>query len=96
MTVPHHLFVCTSCRVSDEAREPRDRRAGARLFAHLVEQFAKWAKREGFVIVAYDCLSVCAHPCGVALRAPVKFTYGLSVLLLGFAILVRSTSGSGS
>jgi len=72
---PHHLFVCTSCRRAGEAREPRDGRSGAVLYRHLAQRFASWARREGFVIVAHDCLGVCSRPCGVAMRAPGKFAY---------------------
>lgn len=61
--------------MSGEGREPRDGRSGARLFANLAERYAKWARREGFAILPYECLSVCARACGVALRAPGKFTY---------------------
>ncbi len=75
MSAPHHLFVCTSCRQPGEGKEPRQQRSGARHFRNLSERFASWARREDFVIVPYECLSVCARPCGVALRAPGKFTY---------------------
>lgn len=71
MSAPHHLFVCTSCRQPGDGKEPREQRSGARLFRNLSERFASWARREGFVIVPYEC----PRPCGVALRAPGKFTY---------------------
>jgi len=61
--------------LSGEAKAPKDSRSGARLFANLTERYASWARREDFVIVAYECLSVCPRPCGVALKAPGKFTY---------------------
>jgi predicted metal-binding protein len=69
------LFVCTSCRQPGEGKEPREQRSGAQLFRNLSERFAGWARREDFVIVPYECLSVCARPRGIALRAPGKFTY---------------------
>ena len=75
MKVVHHLFVCTSCRQTGESREPRELRAGARFFRNLSERFARWARREDFVILPYECLSVCPRPCGIAMRAPGKFTY---------------------
>ena len=75
MDAVHHLFICTSCRQPGEGREPRESRSGARLFRNLTKGFARWARREDFVIAPYECLSVCARPCGVALRAPGKFTY---------------------
>lgn len=75
MSAPHHLFVCTSCRRPGEARDPRELRSGAQLFRNLSERFAGWARRQDFVILPYECLSVCPRPCGIALRAPGKFTY---------------------
>ena len=75
MSAPHHLFVCTSCRQQGDGKEPREQGSGAQLFRNLSERFASWARREDFVIVPYECLSVCARPCGIALRAPGKFTY---------------------
>ncbi|NJM90869.1 MAG: DUF1636 domain-containing protein [Myxococcales bacterium] len=75
MIAPHHLFVCTSCRQVEEGKEPRELRSGARLFGNLRERFASWARRENFVIVPCECLSVCTRPCSIALRAPGKFTY---------------------
>jgi predicted metal-binding protein len=71
----HQLVVCTSCRLPKEEREPREQRAGARFFRGLEERFGSWARREGFLITPYECLSVCGRPCGVALRAEGKFTY---------------------
>jgi predicted metal-binding protein len=75
VTAPHHLFVCTSCRPANAPREPRESRAGAQLYHNLTKRFSSWARREGFVIVPYGCLSVCPRPCGIAMRAPGKFTY---------------------
>jgi predicted metal-binding protein len=75
VSAAHHLFVCTSCRQAGEGKEPRDLRSGAQLFRNLSERFSTWARREGFVIVPYECLSVCPRPCGIAMRAPGKFTY---------------------
>jgi len=75
VSAPHHLFVCTSCRQSGEGKGPRDQRGGALLFRNLSERFASWARRENFVIRPAECLSVCPRPCGIAMRAPGKFTY---------------------
>lgn len=75
MSASHHLFVCTSCRAAGEEREPRSARSGSLLFENLVERYANWARRESFVILPYECLSVCPRPCGFAFRAPGKFTY---------------------
>jgi predicted metal-binding protein len=72
---PHHIFVCTSCRPASSAREPRSERAGAQLYESLVDSHDVWAKRSGFVILPYECLSACTRPCVVALKAPDKYTY---------------------
>jgi predicted metal-binding protein len=85
LSAAHHLFVCTSCRRPGEEREPRELRSGARLFRNLSERSAGWARREGFVILACDCLSVCPRPCGIALRAPGKFVYVFGDLVPGEA-----------
>lgn len=71
----HHLFVCTSCRHPGDVKSPLQLRAGGRLFSNLTKQFEPWARRTDFVIVPYECLSVCPRPCAIALRAPGKFTY---------------------
>jgi len=75
VSAPHNLFVCTSCRQPGEGKEPRELRSGARLFRNLSERVASWARREDFVILPYECLSVCPRPCGIAMRAPGKVTY---------------------
>jgi len=75
MSASHRLFVCTSCRLPGQEREPRAERGGARLHRNLVERYGPWADREGIIIAPYECLSACARPCAIALRAPGKFTY---------------------
>ena len=64
------IYVCTTCRTSDEPLEPRDQRAGARLFAELTEQGS-----HDFEIIGVECLSVCKRPCTVSFAAPDKWTY---------------------
>ena len=75
MGASHHLFVCTSCRQPGEGKKHRDMRSGEALFRNLSSRYAKWARREDFAIVPYECLSACKRACGVAMRAPNKFTY---------------------
>lgn len=50
-------------------------RSGAQFYRNLSERFASWARREDFMILPYDCLSVCPRPCGIAMRAPGKYAY---------------------
>jgi len=75
VSAPHHLFVCTSCRVAGETNQQGTPRSGSVLFENLAERYANWARRESFVILPYECLSVCKRACGFAFRAPGKFTY---------------------
>jgi len=75
VSAAHHLFVCTSCRYPGETKDSTSHRSGTHLFESLVTHYARWASREGFVIRPYECLSVCPRPCGIAMRAPGKFTY---------------------
>lgn len=70
---PTTLHVCISCRSEGEALEPRDARAGARLFAAL-KSAAEAAGRD-IAIVPVDCMSVCKRPVTVGLSAPGKWTY---------------------
>ena len=71
----HCLYVCTSCRMPGEPREPAHGRAGSRLYASLAAGWGTRLEAAGIALVPYPCLSVCPRPCGVALRAPGKFTY---------------------
>ncbi len=64
------VYVCTTCRTADEPLEPRDQRAGARLFAALTTHAGS-----SFEIIAVECLSVCKKPCTVSFAAPGKWTY---------------------
>ncbi len=64
------IYVCTTCRTADEPIEPREQRAGARLFADLTAQAG-----QDFEIVGVECLSVCKRPCTVSFAAPGKWTY---------------------
>jgi predicted metal-binding protein len=64
------IYVCVTCRLANEPLEPRDQRAGARLYAELAAQDAA-----GFEIVPVECLSVCKRPCTVSFAAPGKWTY---------------------
>lgn len=66
MTTSHHLIVCTSCRAAGNAKQQRSIRSGSLLFAGLAERYANWARRDSFLIMPNNCLSVCRR--GVRLR----------------------------
>ncbi len=70
---PMTLYVCTTCRTADQSadREHVGERAGARLYAALVEE----AGDPAVVIEPVECLSVCKRVCTVAFAAPGKWTY---------------------
>jgi len=63
--------VCTTCRAEGEPLEPREARAGARLFAAL-----RGARAEGDPrIASVECFSVCRRPCTLSFSARGAWTY---------------------
>jgi len=71
------IFVCTTCRVGDEAGE----RPGKILFDALQRRLASEG-RPHIALRPIECLSVCKRPCTVALAAPGKWTYVVGDLSL--------------
>ena len=69
MTGSTTIYVCTTCRSAGQPLEPKEERAGFRLFEALTKPPA------GFALVPVECLSVCKRPCTVAFAAPGKWTY---------------------
>jgi predicted metal-binding protein len=67
------IYVCITCRTADEPLEPREQRAGARLFAMLDTHPSR--SDPALRIVPVECLSVCKRPCTVSFAAPGKWTY---------------------
>ncbi len=65
------IHVCTTCRVAGEALEPREDRAGFRLWQALQAE----AEASAYDIRPVECLSVCKRPCTIAFTAPGKWTY---------------------
>ena len=65
------IHVCTTCRATGEALEPREERAGFRLWQALTSH----AESSAYHINPVECLSVCKRPCTVAMTAPGKWTY---------------------
>ncbi len=66
------IYVCTNCRLSTEAPEPREQRAGARLFAAMTQAAAKDA---AIALRGVECLSVCKRPVTVGFASAGKWTY---------------------
>ena len=61
------LYVCTTCRMADDASETR---AGSRLLAALQDAATDEVRIEGV-----ECLSVCKRPCTVAVASEGRWTY---------------------
>jgi predicted metal-binding protein len=70
---PTSIYVCITCRNADEPLEPKEQRAGARLFAMLDAHPSR--SDPALRIVPVECLSVCKRPCTVGFAAPGKWTY---------------------
>jgi predicted metal-binding protein len=65
------VHVCTTCRAQGEPLEPRDERAGARLYQALKE-----SRRPGDPqVTPVECLSVCKRPCTIGFSGPGRWTY---------------------
>jgi predicted metal-binding protein len=73
MDRPTSIYVCITCRNANEPLEPRDQRAGARLFAILEAHPAR--ADPTLRLIPVECLSVCKRPCTVSFAAPGKWTY---------------------
>ena len=63
--------VCTTCRADGEPLEPRERRAGARLYDALA--FSRGAGDPA--IAPVECFSVCRRPCTLSFSAPGAWKY---------------------
>ena len=94
------IYVCTTCKLADEAGCDAPDRAGARLHRALS---ALASEREAPVaIVPVECLSVCKRACTISFAAPGKWTYvygdlpadtGAEVILDGAALYTATTDG---
>ncbi len=95
-----HIYVCTTCKLADEAGLETHERAGARLHRALS---ARAAEREATVkIIPVECLSVCKRACTISFAAPGKWTYiygdlpadaGADVILDGAALYTATSDG---
>lgn len=91
------IYVCTTCRSAEEPPEPREQRAGARLFTALQAR-----AETGVRIIPVECLSVCKKPCTVSFAAPGKWTYiygdlsadtSAETILIGAALYAQAPDG---
>jgi len=95
-----HIYVCTTCKLADEAGFAVSERAGARLHRALS---ALASERQSPVeIVPVECLSVCKRACTISFAAPGKWTYvygdlpadtGADVILDGAALYTATNDG---
>jgi predicted metal-binding protein len=68
---PVVVHVCTTCRAEGEPLEPREARAGARLFAAL----SAARSEDDPVVLPVECFGACRRPCALSFSAPGAWTY---------------------
>ena len=66
------IYVCTNCRLPAEPPEPRENRAGARLFAAVMDAASPDASID---VRGVECLSVCKRPVTIGFASAGKWTY---------------------
>lgn len=69
------LHVCTSCRLPETPREPREHRPGFILYQQISEALESSALRDRVDVRPAECLSICPRPCGIAFSSPGAWTY---------------------
>ena len=69
------LYVCTSCRAPGSPREPRENRAGFKLYQELDTIFRESPLDRHVEVRPTECLSLCPRPCGIALSSPGAWSY---------------------
>ena len=69
------LHVCTSCRAPGSPREPRESRAGFKLYQKLRTIFQESPLGRYVEVRPTECLSLCPRPCGIALSSPGAWSY---------------------
>ena len=95
-----HIYVCTTCKLADEAGFAVSERAGARLHRALSALASE--RQSPVAIIPVECLSVCKRACTISFAAPGKWTYvygdlpadtGADVILDGAALYTATTDG---
>ena len=69
------LHVRTSCRLSGTPREPRENRAGFKLYQKLRAMIHKSPLGGRVEVRPTECLSLCPRPCGIALSSSDGWSY---------------------
>ena len=94
------IYVCTTCKLADEAGHAASERAGARLHRALSALASE--RQSPVVIIPVECLSVCKRACTISFAAPGKWTYvygdlpadtGAEVILDGAALYGATSDG---
>lgn len=75
MTLPHTLFVCTTCAGSHRTGKQGSKLDGEKLLEQLQALHQDWPLRKSFVIHPVKCMGVCERDCAIAFMAPGKRTY---------------------
>jgi predicted metal-binding protein len=95
-----HIYVCTTCKLADEASYAADNRAGARL--HKALQSLAGERQAPVKIIPVECLSVCKRACTISFAAEGKWTYvygdlpadtGAVTILDGAALYAETLDG---
>ena len=94
------IYVCTTCKLADEAGHAASERAGARL--HRALSALASDRQSPVAIIPVECLSVCKRACTISFAAPGKWTYvygdlpadtGAEVILDGAALYTATNDG---
>ncbi len=94
------IYVCTTCKLADEAGVEACDRAGARL--HRALSALAGERQASVSIHPVECLSVCKRACTISFAAPGKWTYvygdlpadtGADVILDGAALYAATSDG---
>ena len=94
------IYVCTTCKLADEAGCAASERAGARLHRALSALASE--RQSPVAIIPVECLSVCKRACTISFAAPGKWTYvygdlpadtGAEVILDGAALYGATSDG---
>ena len=95
-----HIYVCTTCKLADEAGCAASDRSGARLHRALSALASE--RQSPVAIIPVECLSVCKRACTISFAAPGKWTYvygdlpadtGAEVILDGAALYGATSDG---
>ncbi len=72
---PAVLHVCISCRAPGSPREPRESRAGFKLYQKLRTILLESPLGRHVEARPTECLSLCSRPCWIALSSPGAWSY---------------------